>query len=264
MRYYHTVNTKMHLARRKKGNSGGNPDNSYKKKFYLVIFLILAATGLYVYLQIKVNSNSIFAKIYTALHTADTGKSSFLNNLLSGWNSKVSSIEKSVKPSAGEKKNPPPSQPVVRPETREIQIYLAKQEKNRALRMMPKSVNITVTDGKIMKESINTLLHYKSPESDIITSIPPKVELLDAYIENNVLILDFNRHFEYNKHGYIGLEVQIQQILWTITGINEQLSLSFLIEGRRKHKIGGEGMILRPFYSVKDRKKIISEKNITS
>ena len=88
------------------------------------------------------------------------------------------------------------------------------------------------------------------------------VKLVDVKIEENVLMINFNKKFEYTKYGYMGHQARIQQILWTIFNskaakIEKIAYVSFLIEGERKMNIGGEGMGLKPFYSRKDMKKII-------
>jgi spore germination protein GerM len=85
-----------------------------------------------------------------------------------------------------------------------------------------------------------------------------------------VLLIDFNSRFEYNRYGYMGLSIQIQQLLWTIFRYNDEIirraretgqpvvhisRVSFLIEGRRKSRIGGEGVPLKLFYSRSDLKR---------
>jgi len=109
---------------------------------------------------------------------------------------------------------------------------------------------------------IKNLVGHKSGLQNLPNEFSPGTEVRRVWLENDVLLVDFNRRFEYSRFGHTGLQVQIQQILWTVFMHDTQSGnminrVSFLIDGRRKEKIGGEGVALKLFYSRNDLRKII-------
>ena len=120
--------------------------------------------------------------------------------------------------------------------------------------------------GNVIKD----LIEQKSSQNNIYNFFNENIKVRRAWIDNDTLIIDFNRSFEYSRHGYAGLEIRIQQILWTAFNLpflydsrkiknNKPIEyVSFLIGGRRKSKIGGDGMALSPFYSRDDLLKTIN------
>ena len=120
--------------------------------------------------------------------------------------------------------------------------------------------------GNVIKD----LIEQKSAQNNIYNFFNENIKVRRAWIDNDTLIIDFNRSFEYSRHGYAGLEIRIQQILWTAFNLpflydsrkiknNKPIEyVSFLIGGRRKSKIGGDGMALSPFYSRDDLLKTIN------
>lgn len=122
--------------------------------------------------------------------------------------------------------------------------------------------------GNVIKD----LIEQRSAQDNIYNFFNENIKVRRAWIDNDTLIIDFNRAFEYSRHGYAGLEIRIQQILWTAFHLpplydsrkiknNKPIEyVSFLIGGRRKSKIGGDGMALSPFYSKED---LLKEINLT-
>ncbi len=107
------------------------------------------------------------------------------------------------------------------------------------------------------------LLVFQSSNPKVKNFFDPQTRLNNAWIENNTLLLDFNSAFENSKYGYMGIEVKIQQVLWTFFNfkadtVNKVGYISFLIDGKRKDVIGGDGKILKPFYSRKDLRSVIT------
>ncbi len=92
---------------------------------------------------------------------------------------------------------------------------------------------------------------------------PEKLIVKRAWVENQTLMVDFNRAFEYSRYGRKALAVRLQLLLWSVFSANQNLQpapirfVSILIEGRRKTKIGGDGWVVNPFYSERDLKPAI-------
>lgn len=107
------------------------------------------------------------------------------------------------------------------------------------------------------------LLVFQSNNPKVKNFFDPQTRLNNAWLENNTLLLDFNSAFENSKYGYMGIEVKIQQVLWTFFNfkadtVNKVGYISFLIDGKRKDVVGGDGKILKPFYSRKDLRSVIT------
>lgn len=122
--------------------------------------------------------------------------------------------------------------------------------------------------------AIKYLIEEEVNQNNIHNFFNKKVKVKRAWVENDTLIIDFNRAFEYSQHGHLGLKIRIQQVLWTVLNLPKNLYdskglknetpinyISFLIEGRRKSKIGGDGMVLNPFYSKEDLLSNVSIKH---
>ena len=102
-----------------------------------------------------------------------------------------------------------------------------------------------------IKDAITALLDgpdNRERDGNIITCIPEKAYLIDAKQEGDTVFLDFNAEFEYNRLGYEGLRAQVNQIVFTATQFSGIKSVVFLINGKRRDSIGGEGFsIAKPF-----------------
>ena len=97
-----------------------------------------------------------------------------------------------------------------------------------------------------VEEAINKLLVGATDEENnrnIISCIPKDTELLDIFIENNTVYLNFNENFEFNPLGNDGTMVQIYQFVYTATQFEGIDNVIFLINGNLNETIGAEGAI---------------------
>lgn len=106
------------------------------------------------------------------------------------------------------------------------------------------------------------LVKFESSNPKVRNFFDPRTRINNAWVENDTLILDFNSFFENSKYGYMGMEAKLQQVLWTFFNydqdqINRVSYISFLIDGKRRDTIGGDGKILKPFYSRKNLSSIV-------
>lgn len=97
-----------------------------------------------------------------------------------------------------------------------------------------------------IEEAIKKLLEgatdYEN-NRNIISCIPKNTKLLDIFIENNTVYLNFNDNFEFNPLGNDGTMVQIYQFVYTATQFEGIDNVIFLINGRLNETIGAEGAI---------------------
>ncbi|CRF34886.1 hypothetical protein BRSU_2312 [Brachyspira suanatina] len=97
-----------------------------------------------------------------------------------------------------------------------------------------------------VEEAIKELLIGATDEENnrnIISCIPKDTELLDIFIENNTVYLNFNENFEFNPLGNEGTMVQIYQLVYTATQFEGIDNVIFLINGQLNETIGAEGAI---------------------
>lgn len=123
---------------------------------------------------------------------------------------------------------------------------------------------IQTTKEKYFYDLITQLLALKSLQASDINTFDQSVLLKSATVENNVLMLDFSKEFEYSKYGMVGLRSRVQQILWTVFSNSKGMGIdavSFTIEGQRKESIG-DGYTFKLFYSVKDLQKQLDVSNV--
>lgn len=232
---------------------------SYKFKFYITIVLILLGCYGYVYYQVKHNPRSVFydlAKTFNK-HASTKNKVTRPKTIPSrskSWTDNTRSSSHSSQ-ETDIKKWP-------------INVYLMQANKKNA-QLVALETSMEGKKESYFKNLINTLIHFKASDRKLINGLQfhtkNTIKILRVYLENDVLILDFNEAFEYSRYGYAGLNLQIQQILWTVFNskgakLEKIKNISFMINGVRKKKIGGEGMELKLFYSRKDLRKQISLK----
>ena len=97
-----------------------------------------------------------------------------------------------------------------------------------------------------VEEAIKELLIGATDEENnrnIISCIPKDTQLLDIFIENNTVYLNFNENFEFNPLGNEGTMVQIYQFVYTATQFEGIDNVIFLINGQLNETIGAEGAI---------------------
>ena len=231
---------KLPASRGRKGKQSSQL--SYQSKFYLTIFLILLGCYAYVHYQIKFNDNSVFSDL-----------ANIFNKHRPKYSSNPKSTTKSKEPSAPGKPSTPgkpsaPGKPSPQlpfdastgsaqryaqdsrsgtaadgeplekkslEKTRPVDIYMMKVENSSAV-LMPIKTSIRSTRENYFKTLIATLIHFKSKDRKLINGFQNKIKIKNVYLENDVLILDFNQSFEFSRYGYAGLNLQIQQILWTV------------------------------------------------
>ena len=226
---------------KRKNNPSKEFQFSYRFKFYLTIFLILLGCYAYIHYQIVYDKDSVFYEL-----------------------SLIFREHVDIKPLPIPKIKKTKREEIAITKNWLIDVYLMKTSRNSAI-LLPRQTKMQGVKENYFKNLIITLIHFKSEERKIINGFQSKVILKNVYLENDVLILDFNEAFEFSRYGYAGLNLRIQQILWTVFNSNgakaEKIAqIAFMINGERKRKMGGEGVELKLFYSKKDMVKTISLK----
>lgn len=227
---------------------------SYRAKYYLVITGLLC--GLYFYMHYQV-ANQTDSAVYQIYKLADAR----FGPLFDRWSEDKGKL--SVK---NDQKEEAKKTEVLQPQKKEIEIFLAKTaEDSRSLDIASYKTEIKLGDKHPVGYALDAMIRYRPRSRSWVQGFPEDVRLLDVHLENGVLLLNFNKAFEYNKYGHMGLRLQIQQVLWTSFHYCDANNIpveavSFLVNGERKRNIGGEGLALKLFYTKKHLEKSLEAK----
>ena len=95
-----------------------------------------------------------------------------------------------------------------------------------------------------LREALATLLAGPEPaESNrgLITLIPPAVTLNKVYIRERVAYVDVSESFRFNRLGREGLDIQLQQVVYSATQFPSVEQVQILIDGQRIDYLASEG-----------------------
>ena len=124
-------------------------------------------------------------------------------------------------------------------------IYLVEYNENTgAITLIFRNRNFN--DNASIERAIKTLLNGATDDENnknIISCIPRNTELLDIFVEDDIVYLNFNEDFEFNPLGNEGTMIQIYQLVYTATQFEGIDKVIFLINGNLKETIGAEGSI---------------------
>ena len=124
-------------------------------------------------------------------------------------------------------------------------IYLVEYDENTgAITLIFRNRNFN--DNVSIESAIKTLLNGATDDENnknIISCIPRNTELLDIFVEDDIVYLNFNEDFEFNPLGNEGTMIQIYQLVYTATQFDGIDKVIFLINGNLNETIGAEGSI---------------------
>jgi len=138
--------------------------------------------------------------------------------------------------------------------TRVSKIYFTKIDDKNSLFLVTVGRKIKYTDSPVT-ETVKELLQGASrseKSNEIITNIPNRTKLLSAMLKDQVVVLNFSKEFENNQFGRESTINQLKQIVFTVTEFPNIKGVQFLIEGKVKNYLGGEGVIINKPLSRND------------
>ncbi|WP_455382902.1 GerMN domain-containing protein [Salinispira pacifica] len=115
-------------------------------------------------------------------------------------------------------------------------------------RILPEAVDreVRYIDSPLT-DTIRALLKGPTPEElnkGVLNLIPPKTQLLSAYVQNGIAYLNFNEAFEFNTMGVEGFIAQLKEIVHTATEFSTVSRVQFLVNGKKVDYLGGEGIYI--------------------
>ncbi len=129
-------------------------------------------------------------------------------------------------------------------QTEKRTIFFAQVETDGKIIRKPVTRQIRKTDSP-MSEAIKVLLQGPSIEEakkGLRSFIPPETELISAYVKNGTAFINFSEEFQFNRYGIEAYYAQLAQIVFTVCEFPTVETVQFLIEGRHKEYLGGEGV----------------------
>lgn len=124
-------------------------------------------------------------------------------------------------------------------------IYLVEYNENTGaitLIFRNRNFNDNVSIENVIKTLLDGATDYEN-NKNIISCIPKNTKLLDIFVEEDIVYLNFNEDFEFNPLGNEGTMIQIYQFVYTATQFEGIDKVIFLINGNLNETIGAEGSI---------------------
>jgi len=136
--------------------------------------------------------------------------------------------------------------PVEEPQLKKMKIYLSKFDENSGLSLISTYRVLNLGDAPLTS-TISALLKGPTSEeqnNDIITNVPGNTFLRSIYVKEGVAYIDLSENFENNPYGRESTVLQLKQIVYTATEFSSVKAVQFLINGKVKAYIGGDGVII--------------------
>jgi len=86
----------------------------------------------------------------------------------------------------------------------------------------------------------------KEQRGGLRSFIPAGTKIIGAQVSNGTAFVNFNENFMFNNFGADGYLAQLQEIVWTVTGIPNINNVQILIEGRKVDFLGETIRIDKP------------------
>ncbi|MDE0023035.1 MAG: GerMN domain-containing protein, partial [Spirochaetaceae bacterium] len=137
----------------------------------------------------------------------------------------------------------PAAIPAARPGARQHRVYFAAVDSAGGIALT--GVTRSAVDSAApLTDTLATLLAGPDASESgrgLITLIPPAVTLNRVYVRERVAYVDVSESFRFNRHGREGLDIQLQQVVYSATQFPNVEQVQILIDGRRIDYLGSEG-----------------------
>lgn len=176
----------------------------------------------------------------------ESGKSNSQSNLAVVNNKAESKIEKNGKRNIVEAPKRPVEleKPVLNQRTGKI--YFSRLDEDGSLRLVAAYRKLEYVDTPLTA-TLNALLKgptFAELENDILTNVPDNTVLRKVTIKNGIAYVDLSANFEFNPYGRESTLLQLKQIVYTVTEFRNVRSVQFLINGKVKNYLGGDGVVI--------------------
>ncbi len=137
----------------------------------------------------------------------------------------------------------PAASPAARPAARQHRVYFAAVDSAGGIALTGVTRSAVDSAAPLTNTLATLLAGPDASESGrgLITLIPPAVTLNRVYVRERVAYVDVSESFRFNRHGREGLDIQLQQVVYSATQFPNVEQVQILIDGRRIDYLGSEG-----------------------
>jgi germination protein M len=125
-------------------------------------------------------------------------------------------------------------------------IYFSKVTGDEKIKIVSVKRNINYSDAPLT-ETLKILFNgptSSEKSSDILSNIPPNTRLLSVKVKDDTAYINLSVEFEFNPYGKEAAYAQVKQIVYTTTEFSNIKYVQFLIDGKIKTYLGGEGIVI--------------------
>lgn len=129
-------------------------------------------------------------------------------------------------------------------QTRQASLFFVKIEEDGVISRREVKRNVPSSDSPLT-DAINALIAGPSEgeiRSGLVSLIPRGTRVLSITVRGSTAIIDLSDAFNYNHYGVEGYSAQLRQIVYTATSFPSVQDVQFLVEGKQKDYLGGEGV----------------------
>jgi len=129
-------------------------------------------------------------------------------------------------------------------QTRQASLFFVKIEEDGVISRREVKRNVPSSDSPLT-DAINALIAGPSEgeiRSGLVSLIPRGTRVLSITVKGSTAIIDLSDAFNYNHYGVEGYSAQLRQIVYTATSFPSVQDVQFLVEGKQKDYLGGEGV----------------------
>jgi germination protein M len=144
---------------------------------------------------------------------------------------------------AGNPGTVPQPQPI-KPQYRKARLFFASIDASGKIAMKSVIRPVPIGDSPLL-DTLGSLLAGPTPQEinlGMLSMIPTGSRLLSAVMKKDMIVLDFNEMFRYNKLGVEGQMAQLRQIVYSATEFSNVKKVQILIEGKKVEFLGTEGV----------------------
>lgn len=114
------------------------------------------------------------------------------------------------------------------------------------IRLVSQVIYTSATSPEVALQEALIQLFSQSSDTELITTIPKSVRLLNLHIEDRDIYIDLSREFGFGG-GSSSMIYRVAQVLYTATSIDPEASVFLSIEEQplnENYPLGGEGLLL--------------------
>ena len=142
--------------------------------------------------------------------------------------------------------SPGASVPLSTPASRVATLYFVKIEEDGTISRHEVKRSVSASDAPLT-DALNALFAGPSEaeiRSGLVSLIPRGTKLLGATVRGSTATINVSDAFMYNRYAVEGFSAQLRQIVYTATAFASIQDVQFLIEGKQKDYLGGEGVYI--------------------